>query len=149
MENLISKYHQMEADLEQQKKEVDQMTQEYYDLIMDKKKVVHESQKKDVQLEVKNNQLGTLQEEIRLLKIEVDRLQRINQQHAEKEKTLSHLQIMVDELRESCDQINDENTNLKQKLENGKTSPRLSTRRSISFNKGSKMRSQGSKKRYK
>ncbi|KAK3088421.1 hypothetical protein FSP39_019038 [Pinctada imbricata] len=147
VEAVISKYHEIEAELERQKNDIDKMSQEQFELTMEKKKILHESQRRDIDMEVKNKQLQTQRDEIRSLRIEIDRLQRINQQHAEKEKTLSELQHMVDELKESRDLIKDENLSLKQKLECGKTSPRQTPRRSYSINKGSKVKGPSSKKR--
>ncbi|XP_060065841.1 uncharacterized protein LOC132546150 [Ylistrum balloti] len=111
--------------LENERTKTEKITDEFYTLSMNYKKVLQKSQLRDVELEVKRNQVTNLQREVISLQKEIDRVTGINKQHMEKEKTLANLKEMVEGLKTSQRIIQEENDTLNKKLtEQDSRSPR-------------------------
>lgn len=140
VENILHKCQDIESKLERKEKEVDNMSNENYELTMLKKKLAHELQLKDVQLEVKSNQISRLQQENKALHAEIEKLKKVTNTQTEKERTLTELQQIVNDLRQSRDHVRDENTELKYKLEQQRARF-LSPRRQSSYSKTSNSKS--------
>ncbi|XP_062577281.1 myosin-7-like [Saccostrea cucullata] len=140
VENILHKCQDIEVKLEWRQKEIDDMSNENYEMTMAKKKLAHELQLKDVQLEVKANQISKLQQENKALKMEIEKLKKASNTQSEKEKTLTELQHIVNDLRQSRDQVRDENTELKYRLEQQRARF-LSPRRQTSYSKTSNSKS--------
>lgn len=140
VENILHKCQDIESKLERKEKEVDNMSNENYELTMLKKKLAHEMQLKDVQLEVKSNQISRLQQENKALHAEIEKLKKVTNTQTEKERTLTELQQIVNDLRQSRDHVRDENTELKYKLEQQRARF-LSPRRQSSYSKTSNSKS--------
>ncbi|XP_069106153.1 calcium-binding and coiled-coil domain-containing protein 2-like [Argopecten irradians] len=111
--------------LEDERRKTEKMTDELYTLSMNHRKMLQSSQLRDVELEVKRNQVTNLQREVITLQKEIDRLAGLNKQHLEKEKTLANLKEMVEGLKSSHRIIQEEKDNLSRKLtEQDSRSPR-------------------------
>lgn len=115
-EDLVVSNAEMKRQLDKEKQKIDKMSHEIYQIAMEKKKHEHNSQLKDIQLEVKENQVNKMQQENNQLKREVEKLNQLHMQHLEKQKTLHNLREMVNELQDSKKFIKEENDNLKSKL---------------------------------
>lgn len=115
-EDLVVSNGEMKRQLEKEKQKIDKMSHEIYEITMEKKKHEHNSQLKDIQLEVKENQVNKMQQDNNHLKKEVEKLTQLHMQHLEKQKTLHNLREMVNELQDTKKFIKEENDNLKSKL---------------------------------
>lgn len=135
VENILHKCQDIESKFERKQREIDTMSNENYELTIRKKKLAHELQLKDVQLEVKANQISKLQQENKALQAEIEKLKKVNITHSEKEKTLTELQRIVNDLRQTRDQVQEENTELRYKLDQRVRF--LSPRRQSSYSKTS------------
>lgn len=142
IDDLMEKCEILCCEIKSQKKKEDEMSEEIYNLKMDMKTSEKKQQFKDIDLEVKSKQITSLQHDIKNYKGEIERLNVINRQHLEKEKTLDDLKHIIDDLKYSRENMKDENILLRQRLEvyeqgSPKTSPRragTSTRMSSSKN---------------
>ncbi|KAJ8321912.1 hypothetical protein KUTeg_000383 [Tegillarca granosa] len=142
IDDLMEKCEILCCEIKSQKKKEDEMSEEIYNLKMDMKTSEKKQQFKDIDLEVKSKQITSLQHDIKNYKGEIERLNVINRQHLEKEKTLDDLKNIIDDLKYSRENMKDENILLRQRLEvyeqgSPKTSPRragTSTRMSSSKN---------------
>ncbi|XP_033726968.1 uncharacterized protein LOC117316472 [Pecten maximus] len=125
IDSLIFQLTSNEKLLEDELRKTETMTDELYILSMDNKKMLQKSQLRDVELEVKRNQVTNLQREVIASQKEIDRLTGMHKQHLEKEKTLINLREMVEDLKSSQRTIQEEKDNLSKKLsEQDSRSPR-------------------------
>ncbi|OWF44624.1 uncharacterized protein LOC110458098 [Mizuhopecten yessoensis] len=125
IDRLVIQLISNEQLLDDERKKTEKMTDEFYILSMKYKKLLQNSQLKDVELEVKKNQVTNLQREVIALQKEVDRLEGVHKIHLEKEKTLANLKEMVEGLKTSQRTIQEENNTLNKKLtEQDSRSPR-------------------------
>ncbi|KAJ8321586.1 hypothetical protein KUTeg_000057 [Tegillarca granosa] len=88
-EDLVVSNAEMKRQLDKEKQKIDKMSHEIYQIAMEKKKHEHNSQLKDIQLEVKENQVNKMQQENNQLKREVEKLNQLHMQHLEKQKNSS------------------------------------------------------------
>lgn len=137
VESVLAEKKKLKREIKKLQHENEQMIHENYELSSGQQRLKQESSYKTVELEVKDRQIKNLQSEKHELKKEIDRLQRLHNQHLEKEKTLLNLQQMVAALKDQNNELADETANLRIKMQD--EIKRNSPRRSQSIPKTSKV----------